>query len=144
MVYKIRETCSSLKIGTSTFYKRLDILKNSIPETEWSKNDYFYKENNKFFITEKGYLWFKNYNDNSSNTRFKQNSNNNDITLYQDAIIEIYKNRIEYLENENKRLLDIIAVKEQRELAKDVNVLHSNEKSSFFHRILKTFNKNNS
>jgi hypothetical protein len=139
MIYKIKETCSNLKIGTSTFYKRLDVLKSSIPETEWNRNDYFYTENKKFFITEKGFEWFKNYTGNNKNTKFQQNSINNDITIYQNQIIDLYKQRIEYLETENKRLLDIIAVKEQRELAKDVKTLGSDTRNNFFSKIVDKF-----
>ena len=59
--------------------------------------------------------------DNTNNDNIRQNSN--DIVLYQNQIIDIYKQRIEYLENENKRLLDIISVKEQKELAKDIKYI---------------------
>ena len=56
----------------------------------------------------------------------------------------MYKKENEYLKQENKRLLDIIAIKEQRDLAKDVNTLNSGESTSFFSKILKKFNKSNS
>ena len=77
---------------------------------------------------------FKTYNNDTI-----QNNQINDITIYQNQIIEIYKQRIEYLETENKRLLDIISVKEQRELAKDVKILGTSENNSFFSRILDKF-----
>ena len=53
----------------------------------------------------------------------------------------MYKQRIEYLENENKGLLDIISVKEQRELANDVKKLNSNENNSFFSKIIDKFKR---
>lgn len=143
MEYKISNICSDLSIGKSTVYKRIELLKQSIPKTDWKNNDYFfYSENNKLFITEKGYNYIKNFN--LKNNSVKNDSINNDISILNNQLIEMYKSRIEYLENENKRLLDIIAVKEQRELAKDVKILHSNEKHSFFNKIFNSFNKSNS
>lgn len=140
MDYKIGNICSNLGIGKSTIYKRLDVLKQSIPETDWKNNEYFYyTSNNKLFITEKGFDFIKNFKTKTDN--FRQNVSN-DVTLYQNQIIDIYKQRIEYLETENKRLLDIIAVKEQRELAKDVKVLGTSENNSFFVKFLNKFKKN--
>lgn len=143
MDYKISNICSDLSIGKSTIYKRIDMLKKDIPEKDWKNNEYFYyTENNKLFITEKGFEYIKNFNAKKDNVR--QNSMNNDITVYQNILIEMYKKENEYLKQENKRLLDIIAIKEQRDLAKDVNTLNSGESTSFFSKILKKFNKNNS
>lgn len=142
MDYKISNICSDLSIGKSTIYKRIDVLKKDIPEQDWKSNEYFYyNEKNKLFITEKGFEYIKNFNFKKDN--IKQNSTNN-ITIYQNQLIKMYKDRIEYLENENKRLLDIIAIKEQRDLAKDVKTLSSNETDSFFSKIFKKFNKSNS
>ena len=119
MEYRISNICSDLSIGKSTVYKRIELLKKDIPETDWKKNEYFYyTENNKLFITEKGFEYIKNFNNKDSTDNIRQNPTNNEIVVYQNQIIEIYKQRIEYLENENKRLLDIISVKEQKELAK--------------------------
>ena len=54
----------------------------------------------------------------------------------------MYKQRIEYLENENKRLLDIIAFKEQKEQFKALNdVKDSNNVFSFFDRLKNHFRK---
>ena len=55
-----------------------------------------------------------------------------DAIAYRNELIENYKKRIEYLENENKRLLDVIAFKEQKELVKDTKLLDNKEKKSFF------------
>lgn len=142
MEYRISNICSDLSIGKSTVYKRIELLKKDIPETDWKKNEYFYyTENNKLFITEKGFEYIKNFNSKKDNIR--QSSTINDITIYQNHLIEMYKNRIEYLENENKRLLDIISVKEQRELAKDVKVLGNNTNNSLFSKIFSKFKSNN-
>ena len=109
MEYRISNICSDLSIGKSTVYKRIELLKKDIPETDWKNNEYFYyTENNKLFITEKGFEYIKNFNNNNSTDNVRQNSTNNEIVVYQNQIIEIYKQRIEYLESENKRLLDII------------------------------------
>lgn len=135
MEYKIKDLCNKLNFGVYKFYKLKDILDNSIPEQ--NRIEYYYNKGRNFYITEKGFDWFKN---NNKNTNIQQNFTNNDINIYQNQIIEIYKQRIEYLETENKRLLDIISVKEQRELAKDVKILGTNENNSFFSRIVDKFN----
>ena len=134
MEYKIKDLCNQLNFGVYKFYKLKDILDNSIPEQ--NRIEYYYNKGRNFYITEKGFDWFKN---NNKNTNIQQNFTNNDINIYQNQIIEIYKQRIEYLETENKRLLDIISVKEQRELAKDVKILGTNENNSFFSRIVDKF-----
>lgn len=139
MDYKISNICTDLGIGKSTVYKRIDILKQSIPETDWKKNEYFYyTENNKLFFTEKGFKYIKNFKTNTDNIRQNVSS---DIDIYKSQIIEIYKQRIEYLENENKRLLDIISVKEQKELAKDIKYIGNNESMSFWDKLFCKFKK---
>lgn len=131
-----------LNIGNSKFYRLKNILDNSIPEQNRTEY-YYYTNNNKFFVTEKGLSWFKDNLSNFSNLNNKSSSNNNsnDITLYQNQIIDIYKKRIEYLENENKRLLDIISLKEQKEIAKDVKIFKNSDSLSFwdkfFHKLKK-------
>lgn len=139
MDYKISSICSDLGIGKSTIYKRIDNLKQSIPETDWKKNEYFYyTDNNKLFFTEKGYAYIRDFKTKTNNIR--QNISN-DITIYQNQIIEIYKQRIEYLENENKRLLDIISVKEQKELAKDIKYIENKNSISFLDKFFGRFRK---
>ena len=146
MDYKISNICSDLGIGKSTIYKRIDILKQSIPETDWKKNEYYYyTSDNKLFITEKGFEYIKNFKTKSDN--FRQYSTN-EITIYQNQIIDIYKNqieeyknRIEYLESENKRLLDIVSFKEQKEVAKDMKFIGNNETSSFWDKLFNKFKK---
>lgn len=142
MEYRISNICSDLSIGKSTVYKRIELLKKDIPETDWKKNEYFYyTENNKLFITEKGFEYIKNFNNKDSTDNIRQNSTNNEIVVYQNQIIEIYKQRIEYLENENKRLLDIISVKEQKELAKDIKYIGKSENVSFWDKLFYKFKK---
>ena len=100
--------------GVSKFYRLKDNLDHSVPEQ--NRTEYYFNKNNRFFITQKGYNWFKTYSDilQTDNNRQKPTSKN-DVVIYQNQIIELYKQRIEYLETENKRLLDIIAFKEQKE-----------------------------
>ena len=142
MDYRISNICSDLSIGKSTVYKRIELLKKDIPETDWKNNEYFYyTENNKLFITEKGFEYIKNFNNNNSTVNVRQNSTNNEIVVYQNQIIEIYKQRIEYLESENKRLLDIISVKEQKELAKDIKYIGNSETISFWDKLFHKFKK---
>lgn len=142
MEYRISNICSDLSIGKSTVYKRIELLKKDIPETDWKNNEYFYyTENNKLFITEKGFEYIKNFNNNNSTDNVRQNSTNNEIVVYQNQIIDIYKQRIEYLENENKRLLDIISVKEQKELAKDIKYIGDSETLSFWDKLFHRFKK---
>lgn len=126
--------------GVSKFYRLKDNLDHSVPEQ--NRTEYYFNKDNKFFITEKGFNWFKNNVDILKNNNKRQNSTNNDIILYQNQIIDMYKQRIEYLENENKRLLDIIAFKEQKEQFKALNdVKDSNNVFSFFDRLKNHFRK---
>lgn len=146
MEYKISDICSNLSIGKSTIYKRMELLKKNIPVDSWKNNDYFYYDsNNKLFFSDKGYEYIKNF---KSSSTTKGNNNNNDIVnLYQNQIIDFYKQRVEYLESENKRLLDIISLREQRDLAKDVKTLGSVDSdslqttNSFFVRFLDKFKR---
>lgn len=59
--------------------------------------------------------------------------------MYQDQIIDIYKRRIEYLESENKRLLDIISIKVQKDIAKDIKYIPSSSNLSFWDRLFGRF-----
>lgn len=136
MEYKIKDLCNQLNFGVYKFYKLKDILDNSIPEQ--NRIEYYYNKGRNFYITEKGFEWFKN---NIESTNIRQNSTNIDIAIYQNQIIEIYKQRIEYLENENKRLLDIISVKEQKELAKDIKYIGNNETTSFWDKFFNRFKR---
>ena len=139
MDYKIKELCNTLGFGVSKFYKLKEMLDNSIPEQ--NRIEYYYSEGRKFFVTEKGFEWFKSNLDNISVSKSSSNNNSNSVVLYQNKIIEMYKQRIEYLENENKRLLDIISFKEQKELTKDIKYIDNNDKISFFNRIINKFKK---
>lgn len=74
----------------------------------------------------------------------KQNSTKNDIAIFQSQIIDMYKQRIEYLETENKRLLDLIALKEQKEIAQEVKCIdtsNNNSRSSFWDKLFNNFKK---
>lgn len=128
--------------GVSKFYRLKDNLDHSVPEQ--NRTEYYFSKNNKFFITEKGFNWFKNNVDILKNNNKRQNSTNNDIVLYQNQIIDMYKQRIEYLENENKRLLDIIAFKEQKEQFKTLNdVNNTNNSVGLFERLRNYFKRDN-
>lgn len=140
MEYKIKNVCNELNIGVSKFYGLKKILDNSIPEQ--NRTEYYYNVGRNFFITDKGFEWFKNNLNISIKNDFNiKNNVSSDVTIYQNQIIEIYKQRIEYLENENRRLLDIISVKEQKELAKDIKYIGNNETISFWDKLFHRFKK---
>lgn len=139
MDYKISNICSDLGIGKSTIYKRIDTLKQSIPKTDWKKNEYFYyTDSNKLFFTEKGFAYIRDFKTKADNVRQNISS---DVAIYQNQIIEIYKQRIEYLENENKRLLDIILVKEQKELANNIKYIGNSDTMSFWDKLFNKFKR---
>lgn len=126
--------------GVSKFYRLKDDLDRSVPEE--NRTEYYFIKNNKFFITEKGFDWFKKNKDNIKIKDSRQFSTKNEILIYQNQVIDMYKQRIEYLESENKRLLDIIAFKEQKEQFKALNdVKDSNNVFSFFDRLKNHFRK---
>lgn len=140
MEYKIKNICNELNIGVSKFYGLKKILDNSIPEQ--NRTEYYYNVGRNFFITDKGFEWFKNNLNISIKNDFDNKSNiSSNVTIYQNQIIEIYKQRIEYLENENKRLLDIISVKEQKELAKDIKYIGNSDTMSFWDKLFNKFKR---
>lgn len=141
MVYKISEICDNLSIGKSTVYKRLEILKKDIPISDLKNNDYYYyDEKNKLFITEKGFEFLKNFKFKNQNVFSKKKFTSDvDISIvYQNQIIDILKQRNEYLESENKRLLDLLTLKEQKEITKDIKSISGN---NFFDKLFKIFKK---
>lgn len=140
MVYKIKDICNSFNFGVSKFYKLKSILDNSI--SEQNRTEYYYNKGRNFYITDKGFEWFKNNSKISVGNNFNSsNSVFNSVEIYQNQIIELYKQRIEYLENENKRLLDIISVKEQKELAKDIKHISGSDEVSFWDKLFSKFKK---
>ena len=141
MEYKIKNICNELNIGVSKFYSLKKILDNSI--SEQNRTEYYYNVGRNFFITDKGFEWFKNNLNISIKNEFNNKNNKvaSDVTIYQNQIIEIYKQRIEYLENENKRLLDIISVKEQKELAKDIKYIDNRDTMSFWDKLFNKFKR---
>ena len=136
MEYKIKDVCNALNLGVSKFYRLKGNLDNSIPEQ--NRIEYYYNKGRSFYITEKGLDWFKNNLTNSSKSNTSYNDGTSSITVYQNQIIEMYKKENEYLKQENQRLLDVIALKEKKELAKDIHRLDDNTSSntevSFFRR----------
>ena len=139
MDYKIKDLCSTFDFGVSKFYKSKENLDNSIPEQ--NRTEYYYNKGRNFYITDKGFEWFKNNLDNVSKSQTIKNNSSNNITIYQNQIIEMYKQENEYLKQENKRLLDIISVKEQKELAKDIKYIGNNENISFWDKFFNKFKK---
>lgn len=138
MEYKIKDLCNNLNFGVYKFYKLKDILDDSIPEQ--NRIEYYYNKGRNFFITEKGFEWFKNNANMSKSANYRQSSTS-DIVTYQNQIIDLYKQRIDYLENENKRLLDIISIKEQKELAKDMNYIGNSDTMSFWDKLFNKFKR---
>lgn len=144
MEYKIKQVCNTLNIGVSKFYRLKAKLDCSVPEQ--NRIEYYYYNGRCCFITQKGFDWFNSQNSFNSTFNNTNSSNNttlsNDIIVHQNQVIDLYKQRIEYLENENKRLLDIISIKEQKELAKDFKTIESSSNSSFLNRFFSKFKKN--
>ena len=147
MEYKIKNVCNELNFGVSRFYNLKKNLDSSIPEQ--NRIEYYYNKGRNFYITEKGFDWFRKNSSVVVKNDIDNNKNSsNDIAIYQNQIIDIYKNqleeykrRIEYLESENKRLLDIVSFKEQKEVAKDIKYIGNNETSSFWDKFLNRFKK---
>ena len=140
MEYKIKNVCNELNIGVSKFYGLKKILDKSIPEQ--NRTEYYYNVGRNFFITDKGFEWFKNNLNISIKNDFNIKSNiSNNVTIYQNQIIEMYKQENEYLKQENKRLLDIISVKEQKELAKDIKYIGNSDTMSFWDKLFNKFRK---
>lgn len=146
MEYKIKDICSSFGFGVSKYYKLKESLDNSIPEQ--NRIEYYYNKGRNLYFTDKGFQWFSDNHNTINNNSFncQNKKDNNSVVIYQNQVIDIYKNqleeyknRVEYLESENKRLLDIISVKEQRELAKDVKILGTKENNNFFSKIIDKF-----
>lgn len=139
MEYKIKDICNNLKFGVSKFYKLKEDLDSSIPEQ--NRTEYYYYKGRNFYITDKGFEWFKNNSNNFSSSNNCQSYTSNDVSIYQNQIIKIYEERINYLESENKRLLDIISVKEQKEFAKDIKYIDNSENTSFWDKFFNKFKK---
>lgn len=140
MEYKIKDVCNKCNIGVSKFYNLKDVLINSIPEQ--NRTEYFFNNGRNFFITEKGLNWYlENSTINIKKTSSNTNTSSKKYFPISDNIISIYEKRIEYLENENKRLLDIISLKEQKEIAKDIKFIENAEKTTFWDKILNKFKK---
>lgn len=142
MEYKIKNLCDTLGFGVSKFYKLKQDLDCSIPEQ--NRMEYYYRSGRNFYITEKGFQWFKSFAGSSTQNGTSQQSSakpNNSISLYQEKIIQSYEKRIEFLEEENKKLLDIIAFKEQKEIVSTTQRLETGEKHSFFAKFLDVFKK---
>lgn len=138
MDYKIKNICEAIGCGVSKFYKLKEQLDKSIPEQ--NRIEYYYNKGRNFYITEKGYNWFiENFNNINYSKEKKKDVLITDISIYQNQIIDIYKQRIEYLELENKRLLDIIAVKEQKEIAKDFKSIDTSENKNILHKFFDIF-----
>lgn len=143
MEYKIKDICRTFNFGVSRFYKLKENLDNSIPEQ--NRTEYYYNKGRKFYITEKGFEWFKNNLYNYSKPQTIKNDISNNITIYQNQIIEMYKQENEYLKQENKRLLDIISLKEQKEISNNVKFIGSseiNKNISLLDKFLNKFKKN--
>ena len=140
MEYKIKNVCNMLNIGVSKFYNLKKVLDSSIQEQ--NRTEYYYNIGRNFFVTDKGFDWFKNnLNISIKNVVDKKFDISNNVVFYQNEIIEMYKKENEYLKQENKRLLDIISVKEQKEFAKDIKHIGNNENLSFWDRFLSKFRK---
>lgn len=127
MEYKIQTICESLHIGKATVYKYMEKMKKSISADQIRDNEYFYyTSSNRLFFKEKGFNFIKSLAENPTvKDTVRQNStnSNNDIVLYQEKLIRSYEQRISFLEEENKKLLDIISLRDKTELAKNIEPL---------------------
>ena len=141
MEYRIRDVCKELGIGNSSFYNILDNLKSSVPEDELEQ--YFFWRDKRFFVTEKGFEYFMSNKSEKKRKSETFNNSSSDIVIYQEHIINMQNERISFLESENKRLLEIISLKEKKEIANSsVNLLGNNneiENRSFLNRFFGLF-----
>ena len=95
----------------------------------------------KYLYNEQAFEILKNNCSKSYNSDNNKDSQINDISIYQNKIIEMYKQENEYLKQENKRLLDIISVKEQKELAKDIKYIGHSDTMSFWDKLFNKFKR---
>lgn len=143
MEYKIKDICSKFGFGVSKFYKLKTILDNSIPEQ--NRMEFYFNKGRKFFITDKGFEWFKN-NVGVLECSYTAKDKIASLSIEHNQVIDMYKSEIkylkqqnEYLQSENKRLLDIISVKEQKELAIEVKQLENKSHLSLWDKIKSFF-----
>lgn len=59
--------------------------------------------------------------------------NNMQMSIYQIQVNDIYRERLETLEKENQKLLNIIELKEKREISNDIKIIEDGKKRNFFY-----------
>ena len=63
----------------------------------------------------------------------RKTDNNMQLSLYQVQVNDIYRERVETLEKENQKLLNIIELKEKREISNDIKIIEDGKKRNFFY-----------
>lgn len=127
MEYKTQTICENLHIGKATVYKYMEEMKKGMSVDQIRNNEYFYyTSTNRLFFKEKGFNFIKSLAENSTvkdTVRQKSTPSDKNVSLYQEKLITSYEQRISFLEEENKRLLEIIALRDKTELAKNIEPL---------------------
>ena len=101
------------------------INNDDLVESLKTKIDELQKENNKLL---------------QENLELKSKTESNmQMSIYQIQVNNIYRERVETLEKENQKLLNIIELKEKKEISNDIKIIEDGKKRNFFYNLFHKF-----